>query len=177
MPNQSSELVSRWMVGLVALGFCFGGAFLIYNEERLRQENKQLSASGIEAVATVTANEIEITGGDPTDEVYAITFTFPDQTGAIWSGQTKPYTNSDTWFETPSSSEKIRDADIAAGDQILVRYLPEDPDVYRTIEDCRNCVELGSFGDRLGTFVGMFLFFFGAAFLYALRRRGVVSSR
>lgn len=177
MQNALSRLVSYAIAIVVGLGFVLGGAFLIYNEYRLAKEREQLVASGVETVATVTGNEIETVVSDGhVDSYYAITYSFSDQAGTIWSGWTQPYTDSETWFETPTPGESILDADMVEGDRILVIYLPDNPDINRTIEECRNCADLGSFGDNLATYVGMFFMLLGASFLYVLLRRGLVRS-
>lgn len=176
MQHRLSGLVSRVIAVLVGLIFCLGGAALIYNEARLKQERAKLDVSGVEAVATVTGNAIEFTSGSPPDTYHDITYTFPDQAGAIWSGETRPYTDTGTLFEAPTPGARILDADLVAGDQILVTYLPDDPSIHRTIEDCTGCDDLGSFGDNMGTYVGLFLVLIGAWFLYALFRRGLTPS-
>lgn len=172
MQHLLSDFLSRAIAILVAFGFCLAGAFLIYNEKRLGLENDQLAASGIEAVATVTSIDIESTGSDHFETFFDITFTFADQAGVVWSGQTQPFTDSETWFETPTPGERILDADIAQGDQILVTYLPDDPGINRTIEECTACADLGSFGDNIGTYMGYFFVLLGAGFLYLIFRRG-----
>lgn len=173
MQHLLTGLVSQAIAFLVGVGFCLGGAFIVINEERLSREREQLSAFGIEAVATVTAIQIGNSGTSQFGTYFDITYNFLDQAGMNWSGQTQLSTDSATWFDTSTPGERILDADIVDGDRILVTYLPGDPKINRANEECTNCADLGSFGENLATYVGLFFVLLGAGFLYALFRRGL----
>jgi hypothetical protein len=175
MQDQKLGLGSRLMFVAVCLMFICGGAVFIYLEFREDWARERLDASGVEAVATVTSHELVSTGSTQTGGVswdYATQFTFTTGAGEPQAGETWSASRStEVWFEVPPPGKRILAADLVVDDKILVRYLPEDPSIHRAMTDCTGCLDLGSFGDSFGIYIGGFLMLLGAASLFGIRKR------
>ena len=162
---------SRLIFAVVSFMFMFGGALIIYKDYRFTLESERLATTGLEAAAIVTRKEVESCGSDDSPaDCYAITYDFPIASGARHSGKIFPDLVEEIWFDVPAGGEKIPHHKVKVGDQILVKYIPDDPSVHRIQEECRDCADLGWIGDNIPIFFGLFLVLIGGLILYAIRR-------
>ena len=168
--TQKLGMGSRLMFAAVSLMFIFGGAFIIYNDNRLARENERLATSGIDAIAIVTGKAREICGGHESPEkCYAIEYEFPVESGSTFAGTTYPYLESVILFDVPGDGPKILHDKLEVGDQILVKYITDDPSVHRIQKECRSCGDPGAF-KYIPIFAGVFLILIGSLVLYAIRK-------
>lgn len=172
MQHQGRNVLTRLIFVGVCLAFIHGGAFLIYKEYRQGIEDEQLDRLGIEAVATVTSQELESlsSGASEGSLVYVTQFTFTPASGDRQAGETLSFKDTEEWFHVPPKNERILPADLAVGDKILVTYLPEDPRIHRTKTGCPDCLDLGAFGDNISFYFGGLLILLGASILFRIRR-------